>query len=123
MSVKVKFVIADVNMGAGHNGLNLIIEAHKKKNKLFAQSIKDGGLILFINSKRNRAKLYEKGGAVLGYLKLHGRRLTEKSIDSIPQTFGGSVSYSTAVKSAFKKFLEEEEAQMAARTHQTILHA
>lgn len=106
MKPLVKFVITDVNMGMEHSGLTEVIAIHKRKNKLFADSIRvNGGLILFINKPRNAAKLYSDSGHVLGYLRMPGK-LTEKNIDTIPATFGGSVEYSNAVKSAFKKFLE-----------------
>lgn len=98
-------------MGLGHAGLNDIIREQKKKNPLFAKVIKDdGGLVLFINTRRTAAKLYQENGEVIGYLRMpDGSRITERSIDFIPKTFGGSVEYASAVKAAFKKFLEVEK--------------
>lgn len=110
MKPTVRFVVTDVHMGLGHVGLNEVIRAHKKKNPLFAKVMNgDGGLVLFLNTSRTAAKLFMENGEVIGYLRLPGGgRLTEKSIDFVPKTFGGSIEYSSAVKSAFKKFLDIE---------------
>jgi hypothetical protein len=115
----VKYVIADVNMGLGHSGLDLLIDAHAMENKLFARTMEDGGLILFINTARDRAKLYEPGGDVIGYINTRGRKLTYRSLDLIPQTFGGSVEYSQAAKGAFEKFFKFEFERMKAATAKT----
>lgn len=105
----VRFIVTDVHVGLGHAGLNEVIRAHKKKNKLFAQVMKeDGGLVLFLNGPKNACKLFAENGSVIGYLRLPGQ-ITERSIDFIPATFGGSLEYSSAVRSAFKKFLAVEK--------------
>lgn len=104
----IKYVIADVNMGLGHAGLDLLIDAHAQDNKLFAKTMEDGGLILFINTTRTKAKLYEPGGNVIGYINMRGRKLTLRTVNEIPETFGGSVEYSQAAKGAFEKFFKHE---------------
>jgi hypothetical protein len=110
--VVVRFVITDVHMGSQHDGLDEVIRIQKRKNPLFAKVLKEDGLVLFLNTSRTRAKLYREGGEVIGYLRTRdGRKLTESTIDLIPQTFGGSVEYAQATKSAFKKFLEIEKAE------------
>lgn len=113
MRPTVRFVIPDIHMGSQHDALDEIIRVQKKKNPLFAKVMRDGGLILFLNTQRTRAKLYRDGGEVIGYLRTRdNRKLTAQSIDQIPQEFGGSVEYASAVKSAFKKFLAiESQAQ------------
>lgn len=124
MKPQVKFVITDVPMWLSHAGLNEVIRVHKKKNDIFKAGIKDGGLILFLNAPRTAAKLFSENGEVIGYLRLpNGGKLTERSIDFIPKTFGGSVEYSSAVKRDFKKFLEEEKKQKPGFADRTVLHA
>ena len=114
MTPVVRFVVSDVHMGSQHDGLDEVIRTEKRKNPLFAKIIKQGGLILFLNTPRTRAKLYAEGGAVLGYLRTRdGRKLTAETIDEIPATFGGSVQYAEATKRAFKKFLEIEKRELA----------
>jgi hypothetical protein len=117
-SPTVKFVVTDTHMGLGHSGLNEVIRAHKKQNPLFAKVMNtDGGLILFLNKSRTAAKLYAENGPVIGYLRLPAGKLTERSIEFIPETFGGSLQYASAAKSAFKKFLEvEKESKVGAKT-------
>lgn len=122
MKPTVKFVIADVNMGMAHTGLDKLITAHAKANRLFAQSVKDGDLILFINKKKNRCKLFSHNGEVMGYLRLYGgRTLSQATVDLIPATFGGSVAYSGAVKSAFTRFMQAEESMEKQRRAKTML--
>ncbi len=111
MKPVVRFVITDTHMGMGHSGLNETIRQHKKKNQLFAKVMRnEGGLVLFLNTSMTAAKLFQENGNVVGYLRMPGK-LTEKNIDLIPKTFGGSLEYSTAVKSAFNKFFEAEKRQ------------
>lgn len=110
----VKYVIPDVHMGSQHDGLDEIIRTHAKKNALFKKAVASGGLILFLNTQRTRAKLYRGGGEVIGYLRTRdNRKLTQETIDLIPQEFGGSVEYANAAKSAFVKFLEIEKQEQA----------
>lgn len=105
----VSFVISDVHMGLSHDGLTEVIRAHKKKNPLFSRAIKAGTLVLFVNKGRTKAKLYEQDGAVIGYVRAPGgRKLTPATIDLIPATFGGSLEYARAVKTALGKLLELE---------------
>lgn len=107
MKQSVRFVITKTHMGLGHTGLNGVIRDYKRKNPLFASIMKEGGLVLFLNNSYTAAKLYAENGEVIGYLRLPGgEKLTVRSIDFIPKTFGGSLEYSSATKSALKKFLE-----------------
>lgn len=121
MKPVVRFVITDTHMGLGHSGLNEVIRAHKRKNSLFSKVMNtDGGMVLFLNTSRTAAKLFRENGEVIGYLRLpSGSRLTERNIDFIPETFGGSVQYASAVKNAFKKFLEidGDRKTAASRSH------
>lgn len=110
----IRFVIQDVHMGLGHIGLSKIIAEQKKRNKLFAQTLRQsGGLILFINTKRTACKVMADGGEVMGYFRpLNGAKITEQSIDMIPATFGGaSFELAGAVKSALKKLLDMEKSR------------
>lgn len=113
MSTSIHYVITDVHMGLGHDGLSEVIKQHKKKNPLFAKSIQsESGLILFLNRSRTRAKLFHEHGNVIGYLKLTGeRKLTQNSIDLIPLAFGGSAEYSKSARTALKSLLAAESAR------------
>lgn len=112
----IKFVISDIHMGSQHDGLNEIIRTYKKKNSLFAKSLKAGGLVMFLNTQRTRAKVFSENGEVLAYLRTRdNRKLTKKTLDLIPAEFGGSFEYASAAKSALEKFLEiEREERIAA---------
>ena len=123
MKPVVRFVISDVNMGLGHDGLNEVIATHKKKNPLFAKVMRNPGeLVLFVNVARTKAKLYAEGGEVLGYLRMPVRRtINAETIDRIPNMFGGSVEYSRAVKSAFQKFIEADKGSKYRKADKTIL--
>lgn len=111
MKPVVKYVITDVHMGSQHDGLDEIIKLHKRRNQLFAKAIKTpGSLVMFLNTGRTRMKLFREGGEVIGYYRTRsGGKITQNSVDAIPAEFGGSVEYSTAAKSALKKFLEMEQ--------------
>ncbi len=123
MRPTVKFVITDVHMGLGHDGLNEVIRAHKKKNPLFSRNL-EGGLVLFINKDRTRAKLYAEQGEVIGYLRLaNNQKITEKSVHLIPATFGGSVEFSSATKRAFTSLFTIEKTARVRPLDKTALIA
>lgn len=105
----VRFVITDVHMGLGHDGLNEVIRQHKKKNPLFAKVMTtEGGLVLFVNTAKNKIKLYGPEVEVLGYMRLPtGRSINRETVDLIPATFGGSIEYATSVKKALLTFTEK----------------
>lgn len=107
----VRYVIDDVDLRNGHDGLDLILKKEKKGNDLMTKTLRDkGGLVLFLNTKRTKAKLYSEGGHVLGYFSTRsGRKLTPSCLDEIPATFGGSVEYAAAVKTALKQLFRMEE--------------
>lgn len=107
--MNVNYVLTDVFMGMGHHGLTELIEKHARKNTQFKRAMEEGGLVLFINKARTRVKLFGFGGAVLGYLKVPaGRKLSLETIDLIPRTFGGSLSYGRAVRNAFAEFVKTQ---------------
>lgn len=109
------YILTDVFMGCQHQGLDELIEKNARKNAAFARAMQNGDLVLFLNKARNKIKLYGYGGATLGYLKVpHGRTLSLETVNLIPATFGGSLTYGTMVKRAFAGFLTEE---MAAKSY------
>lgn len=112
MKPVVRFVITDTHMGLSHDGLTEVIRQHKKKNPLFARVLEtEGGMVLFVNGAMTKLKLYSPNSEVIGYLKLTGgRRVSAGSIDQIPATFGGSVEYSRAVKSALSNLVKDSKA-------------
>lgn len=113
MKPVVRFVILDVHIGLGHDGLNDVIRYQKKKNPLFARALKTSDeLILFLNKSRSKAKLYSEGGNVIGYLALpRGQVITAKKLDEVPRAFGGSLEYGKAVKSALDALEKTEGAK------------
>lgn len=104
MSIQVKYVIQDVHMGLGHEGLSDFVRSYRKK-----RLISESGLILFINKARTKCKIYQEDGQVLGYLSLKVGTLTPKSLDLIPATFGGSLEYSRSAKKALEEFFKSEQ--------------
>lgn len=125
MKPVVKFVITDVHMGLGHDGLNEVIKHYKKKNQLFAKTLSlGGGLILFLNTSRTRAKMFMENGSVIGYLRVPTGKLTERSLSIIPETFGGSVEFSKAAKKGLESFFRmEADVKKEERTERTRLYA
>lgn len=124
MSPRVGYVITDISMSLSFDGLNNVIREFKKKNQLFRQMLeKDPALILFVNSARTKAKLFSEEGTVIGYLSLGGRKLSAKSIDQIPETFGGSLEYSKATKRALTELFKEEEKAKEKLFEKTKLYA
>lgn len=104
----IQYVIENVHMGYGHDGLQEILTAHRKKNPLFSRALTaTGGLILFVNKAKTKVKLMHENGACLAYLRIPAHLgLCEESIRLIPATFGGSLGLSQAVKKALRGYHE-----------------
>lgn len=107
MKPEIRFVIQDTPMAYSHDGLTEIIRMHKRKNPVFKQHMEAGGMILFVNKAMNRCKLFSEDGNVIGYLRITTGKLTETAINSIAETFGGSLKHSDATKRALKALLKE----------------
>lgn len=122
MKPVVKFVITDVHMGLQHNGLSQLIKSFKKKNPILSRAIDvDNCLVLFLNKKRTKAKLFQDNGRVLGYLSLPpGQALNQKTLNLIPEAFGGSIEYSKTVKNALSKFMDIESRVLKAKTLERV---
>lgn len=123
MKPQVRFVITDTYMGLSHDGLCEVIRLMKKKNPLFAKTMQiEGGLILFVNKARTKAKLLSESGNVFAYLRIPGdRRLTEESLDELPASFGGSVEYAKAAKTALKNLLQIEKSNRVSPISKALL--
>ena len=105
--MNIKYVIPDVHMSSSHKTLNSIIENHMRANPLIKRSLDDGGLVLFLNSRADACKIYEKDGEVLAYLRSRYGSLTIQKIESIGKIFGGSTQYSQAARSALRTYFEQ----------------
>lgn len=117
---KIKFAVMDVSMGNGHDGLNKILQGVKKANLIFARALKaDPGLILFINRAKNKCKVMDDSGLVVGYLKTP-HRFTQLNLDSVAATFGGSFEYSNSVKSALKYLLLQDKKRIRPKLYEEV---
>lgn len=113
MKPLVAYIIMDVHMGMGHDGLSQVVLLHRRKNPLFARYIDTkGGLVLFVNKGRTRFKLMHPDGDVLGYCRVPARLgFSEEAVRLVAKTFGGDVEVAEAVRKAFtlappRKFIE-----------------
>lgn len=115
MRPQVKFIFQGTHMILGHNGLGELIKEERKKNALFRRVYDQGPcLILFINKARTRAKLFSPSADVIGYLRVPASsRLLRKTLDLIPNTFGGSIEYARSVVKALDAMFIAEEKRAA----------
>lgn len=105
----VNYILTEVFMGLGHAGLNELIEKHARKNIGFRRAMESGELVLFLNKKRDKLKLFGYNREVLGYLKIPaGKKLSLETVNLVPTAFGGSLSYGKAVRAALSAFTIHE---------------
>lgn len=88
----------NVNLVAGHRGLAELA----KKYEINVSKLEPGQYVVFINSARDRVKVYAAGN-VVAYQKLErGQRLDLRTISLIPRVFAakGGMDYNAALKEA-----------------------
>lgn len=107
MKPKIVAAIANVSMASGHDGLMQI--ARKLKYK--PEAMEAGSVLLFINKKRDKLKMLDLSGTVLGYVKMKsGRQMPLEAIQYISQTFsGGQIDIDRAIAEFIKARMNHPE--------------
>ena len=95
-------VFLNTDLRMGHPGLSKLAI----KNKLNPDTLADGEYILFINSKKNKLKLYA-AKEIVAYLRLKTGVLDMRAISIIPRVFEsrGRVDYDEAIREVLTKEL------------------
>jgi hypothetical protein len=90
----------DADMRNGHLGLAAIA----KKDKIDVEQIEPGQYVVFLNSAKNRLKLYAANGIVAYYYK-PGMKIDLHVISEIPRAFLGSgrLDYDAALRKTLEK--------------------
>lgn len=92
----------NVNMAQGHDGLASLA----KKYEIDVKKLSPGEYVVFINSARDRVKVYAASN-VIAYQRLPHGRLDLRAIAEIPRVFkaSGKISYDDALKEFLVKAL------------------
>lgn len=97
MKPRIIAAISNVNMGKGHEALFLIA----KRLGVNLGTLPEKSLVIFINRARDKMKILESSGVVLGYIRMpNGEKLPLGAIQYLPQAFSanGRVDVDGAVK-------------------------
>ena len=102
MKNRVVRIFLDVDFRNQHTGLSLVASKHK----VDVDALKDGEHLIFVNSKRNKIKMYSSRG-VLSYLRLKKGVIDLNTLVEIPKCFSHnlSVSYDKALTKVIKNKL------------------
>lgn len=102
------FVNADLRNG--HQGL----AAMAKKDRISVDQLEAGQYLVFINTAKNKMKVYTANN-IVAYLRLNRGRIDLATISKIPQSFqGGDIHYDDALKSRLLETLEIKSRQVSA---------
>lgn len=113
---KIIHVFYDQDMRCRHDGL---AERARKERGFDVHKLKEGDVLMFINSNRNRiialAGLDEENGhGVMGYYRSPRGTIDEMAIQFIPQAFsGGGFKMNNAIKQALHKRLAAKHKNIA----------
>lgn len=96
-------VFLNADMRNQHDGLRALA----KTEKINIDKLEVGEMVLFINSDKNRVKLYGSNN-VLAYLKLDKGKIDMRTISLIPRAFSGSgkIDYDAALKEVLTRELK-----------------
>lgn len=103
MSSRVIQCYLNSDLRNGHEGLTALA----KKNGIHTGKLEAGQYVVFINSRKDRLKLYAANN-VVAYLKLEdGRKIDLNTIRLIPQVFNGSgkIDYDRALRETLETAL------------------
>lgn len=101
---RVIHVFLNSDMRNGHEGLALTA----RQNKIDIAQLQPGQYLVFINSKKDRLKVYAAFG-VVAYLRLpSGQTLNMESIRLIPRAFNGGINldYDKALRETLEEALQ-----------------
>lgn len=95
-------VFINVDLRAGHEGLSILA----KKHNIQTSKITPGNYVVFINTRRDKLKMYA-ADEVVAYLRLPaGRRISMYVIKELPHVFNGvTINYDRALAIAIDKQL------------------
>lgn len=95
-------VFLNADMRNGHDGLKQLA----KTEKLDLAKLEPGEYVLFLNSARDRLKLFATDN-IFAYLKLDRGRIDLRTLSKIPRAFSGSgkIDYDATLKEVLKKEL------------------
>jgi hypothetical protein len=111
MSGKILQCFLNVNMQNGHDGLADIC----KTNGIKVKEIEPGSYVVFINTARDKLKLYA-AGQVLAYLRLEkGQKLNMQVIKELPRVFDGrQINYDLALKKVIEDMMAKKQKTVVA---------
>ena len=99
-------VFLNADLRCGHDGLT----AMAKKEKINLAELEYGQFTVFINSKKDKLKVYAQNDVLAYYRSPHGR-LEMRAIDKIPMAFRGyGFQFEDAVKKVLLSELEKRQA-------------
>lgn len=97
-------VFINADLRAGHDGLSKLA----KDNGLNTQQIEPGSFLVFINTAKDKLKVYASN-QVIAYLRLPKGKINMNTIRELPRVFNGSrINYSEALKIAVEKQMAEK---------------
>lgn len=108
MSGRVIQCYLNSDLRCSHDGLAEVA----KKDKIMVKSLEPGQYVVFINSKKDRMKVYASNN-VLAYLRLEdGRRIDLNTVREIPRAFAasGRIDYDKALEKVVREGLEKKRA-------------
>lgn len=106
---KILRVFLNADLRSGHDGLSALA----KKSAIDVQTISNGEFLIFINTGRNKLKMFAANN-VIAYLKLkNNERINMATIQKLPTVFnGGKIHYETALRDVIEKELEKRSTNL-----------
>lgn len=90
---------ADADLRGGYDSLSVAA----KKQGLILRDLPKGHFAAFVNRKRDKLKLATSNDLV-AYLRLEGRRIDPRVIQTLPQYFdGGAIHYDRAIEVVMRR--------------------
>ena len=105
-SGRIASFLGNVDMRCGHLGLALI----SKRRGIDVKKLTPGNYVVFLNSSKNRIKVYAANNVVAYYVCESGT-IDQRAIEMIPKAFNGSgnLDYDAALKAALEKYLAKKK--------------
>lgn len=99
-------VFLNADLRAGHDGLSKLA----KDNGVRTDQLEPGNYVIFINSKRNKLKMYA-ANQVIAYLRLKDNRsLDLRTIKHLPRVFNGkTINYDLALSTVLEAEMAKKQ--------------
>lgn len=103
MKTRIVLAIENVHMGLAHDGLASLA----KKFKFNVEKLEVGEMILFLNRKRDKLKIYGCNQC-LGYYRSPGGRIALEALQYLPTAFSGqaTIDLSEAMEKSLRLSIE-----------------